>query len=125
MLVAPLGLAFMQVAASSLPCSGFYAYIPQDIEAEVGFSIEVQPTAIEVLWTDYDNMFARKNVQDDGSLRFNDGRGGPFFHLTCSSTGATLSIEADEYNGVRSYQLVRSDVDIWGIARARGWPVDE
>jgi hypothetical protein len=120
-----LWLTSVQASAGASACAGYYSYIPRSIAHDVAFSVQVQPTVIEVLYTDYDNMFARKEVQRDGSIRFNDGRGGPFFHLKCDAQGATLSVDADEHNRARTYRLVRTRSNIWAIARARHWPVEE
>jgi hypothetical protein len=119
-----LTVALLQAAAGT-PCSGYYAYIPRNIESEVAFSVQIQPTAIEVLWTDYGNIFTRRNRQSDGSERFNDGQGGPFYRLICDATGASLSVEASDEGPSRTYRLVRSRTNIWGVARARGWPIGD
>lgn len=102
-------------------CSGFYSFIPINIEKDVAFSVEIQPTAIEVLYTDYGKVFVRKSVRSDGSIRFNDERGGAFSNLRCDGESATLDVDADEYNIARTYRLVKTKSDIWSVAKSRGW----
>jgi hypothetical protein len=110
--------------ATAIPCSGFYAYIPPDRAKEVAFSIEVQPTAIDLKWLDYGTSFARKVVENDKSVTFHMDNGGPS-KLTCSSSGAVVVFSADAETPRRTYRLTRSRTDIWGIARERKWAVGD
>jgi hypothetical protein len=109
------------------PCKGFYSYIPADREKEVPFSVEVQPTAISVLYTDYSRVFAERQNRPDGVIQFYDaGPGGVNYWLACSGEDAFLTVDHDDYHpNARVFRLVRTTGDIWAEARKRGWKVEE
>lgn len=105
-------------------CSGTYAYIPRDMDDEVAFSVEVQPTAVEVLFTDRGKIFAKKTVEADGLVAFQE-TGGPPSHLRCSGQTATVVFPADEQTSGGSFLLQKIQGDIWTVAAQRGWRIDE
>lgn len=105
---------------ASSPCAGRYAYIPRDFNSEVGFAVEVQPTAVSMQWTDYSNAFAEKRIQTDGSIVFHLDNGGPS-ELKCSGSQATVRFAETQYASPRSFRLSRVDKDIFAIAEENGW----
>lgn len=111
-------------SAAAVPCSGFYAYIPPNPNREVAFSIEVQPTAVDLKWLDFGTGFARKSVEKDKTVTFHMDRGGPS-KLTCSLTGAVVVFASDAETSRRTYRLVKSRADIFAIARQRKWEVGD
>ena len=60
---------------------GYYSYVPKNPNKEVGFSVSVQPTAIEVQWIDFGHIFAQKRRSSHVSL------------------GITFSDSGDQYCG--------------------------
>lgn len=115
---------FSGVTAASSTCSGFYSYIPRDIQSEVAFSVEIQPTAVNVLFTDYGNMFGRKSVKADGTIVFQES-GGPENTLRCMGDGAVLVLGEDAWSKERTYTLKRTRGDIWSVAKRLGWKVGD
>lgn len=113
--------------AASHSCSGFYSYLPADHEREVPFSVEVQPTAISVLYTDYSRIFAERQNKPDGTIQFYDqGVGGVNHWLMCSGNEAFMVSDRDDYNALpRVWRLVRTNGDIWKVAKEKGWSVGE
>lgn len=105
-------------------CSGFYSYIPRDIEAEVAFSVEVQPTAVSVLFTDYGNMFGRKSVDGDGTVVFQEPSG-PENKLTCRGDTAVLVLGEGAWSKERTFKLKKTKGDIWSVAKQLGWKVGD
>jgi hypothetical protein len=105
-------------------CSGFYSYIPRDIQTEVAFSVEVQPSAVNVLFTDYSNMFGRKSMKSDGTVIFQEPSG-PENSLTCQGDTAVLVLGEDASSKERTYKLKRTKGDIWSVAKERGWEVGD
>ena len=113
--------------ATASPCSGFYSYLPTDREQEVGFSVEVQPTALSVLYLDRGQLFARRQNRPDGIIQiFDTDPGGVNYWLACSGNDAFLTVDHDNYYPiVRIYRLVRTNGDIWAEAEKRGWKVGD
>ena len=109
------------------PCTGFYSYLPADPTTEVGFSVEVQPTALSILYLDYGQLFARRQNRPDGIIHiFDSGPGGANFWLACSGSDAFLTVDHDDHNPMaRVYRLVRTRGDIWSEAKKRGWRVGD
>jgi hypothetical protein len=106
-------------------CQGFFAYITTP-EREVPFSVEVERNSVEIVWMDYSpTIFARKRLQPDGSIVFYaENSGGPST-LRCSGNDATLTFSSELETPRSTYRLVRSQTDIFGVARQRGWPVGD
>ena len=105
-------------------CSGFYSYIPRHIQTEVAFSVEVQPSAVNVLFTDYSNMFGRKSMKSDGTVIFQEPSG-PENSLTCQGETAVIVLGEDASSKERTYKLKRTKGDIWSVAKERGWEVGD
>ncbi len=122
MLMFLLGLA--AVAPASGACSGFYSYIPRDVQAEVAFSVEIQPTAVNVLFTDYGNMFGRKSVKADGTVVFQEPSG-PENSLTCMGGTAVLVLGEDAWSKERTFKLQKTKGDIWSVAKQLNWKVGD
>lgn len=114
------------IAATS-PCAGFYAYLPADRDAEVAFSVEVQPTALVIAFLDYSRVFAERQNRPDGVIQvFDTGPEGVNYWLACSGQDAFLTVDHNSYHPTaRVYRLVRTSGDIWAEAEARGWQVGE
>jgi len=112
---------------SASPCTGFYSYLPIDRDAEVGFSIEVQPTALAITYLDYDRVFGERQDRSDGVIQiFDRGVGGVNYWLACTDRDAFLVVDHDEYHPTaRVYHLVPTQGDIWTEAAKRGWKVGE
>lgn len=106
-------------------CHGFYAYIPRNIEQETAFTVEVQPTAIEVLFVDYSNVFARRQNVSPSRINFSESQFPGLWTLTCDAVGATLRMPAQGSEPGRTVRLIRARGDIWSIARQRGWNVGD
>jgi hypothetical protein len=116
--------SFSSSSSSTSNCAGRYAYVPRDFNSEVGFSVEVQPTAIAVQWTDYGNAFAEKRVQSDGSIVFHMDNDGPS-ELHCNGSQATVQFAETQDSPPRTFQLRRTDKDIFAIAEENGWIAGE
>lgn len=121
----PLILASALAATS--PCDGFYSYLPTDREAEIAFSVEVQPTALAISYLDYGRLFAERQNRPDGIIQvFDSGPGGVNYWLACSGEVAFLTVDQDEYHSMaRVYRLVRTQGDIWAVAQIEGWDIDD
>ena len=123
-----MSLLILAAAVSTAsPCNGFYSYIPTDHENEVAFSVEVQPTALVVAYTDYSRIFAERQNKSDGIIQIYDrGPGGTNYWLACSGDEAFFVADADEYNpNARIWRLVRTQGDIWAEAERLGWGIGE
>lgn len=109
------------------PCSGYYSYIPADRESEVGFSVEVQATALVVSYLDYSRIFAERRDRNDGVIQiFDQGPAGVNYWLACSGDEAFFIADGDDYHPTaRVWRLVRTQGDIWAEAERRGWKVAE
>jgi len=106
-------------------CSGSFAYIPSNRDAEVPFSIEVQPTAVRIVWMDYSpEIFAQKHANSDGSIVFYAENGGASY-LRCNGNRATLKLSDQLQTNRTAYNMVRSDGDIFTVAKKRGWSVGD
>lgn len=105
------------------PCEGFYSYVPENIEREVAFSVEVTENRfVEVLFTDYGNMIARAQPTPMG---VNFSESGGMWRLTCADDGAQLVIPADEWSPERTFALRKTTGNIWSVARERGWNIGD
>jgi hypothetical protein len=120
-------LAIAALLAANSTCSGFYAYLPKNREKEVPFSVEVQPTALSIVYLDYSHVFAERQNRDDGIIRiFDPSPAGVNYWLACSGDEAFLTVDRDDYNPeARVYRLTRVQGDIWSEAKRRGWPVGD
>lgn len=105
-------------------CSGFYSYIPRDVQKKVAFSVQIQPTAVNVLFTDYSSMFARKSVKTDGTVIFQEPSG-PENRLTCMGDKAVLILREDAWSKERTFKLKKTKGDIWSVAKQLGWKVGD
>lgn len=108
--------------AANSACSGFYGYLPSNREEETPFSVEVQPTALSILYLDYSRVFAERQKRDDGVIQvFDPAPGGVNYWLVCSDDEAFLTVDHDQYHPTaRVYRLTRIQGDIWSEAKRRG-----
>ncbi|WP_230279775.1 hypothetical protein [Croceicoccus sp. Ery15] len=115
--------ALAAALSTASPCAGFYSYLPTDRDAEVAFSVEVQPTALSILYLDYGRVFAERQNRPDGVIQiFDPGPGGVNYWLACGDRDAFLIVDHDAYHPTtRIYRLVRTQGDIWAEAAKRGW----
>jgi hypothetical protein len=113
--------------AVNTECSGYYSYIPVDQENEVGFSVEVQATALVVSYLDYSRIFAERQNRPDGVIQiFDQGPSGVNYWLACSGDEAFFVADSDDYHPTaRVWRLARTQGDIWAEAKRRGWKLSE
>lgn len=109
------------------PCSGYYSYIPVDRDNEVGFSVEVQATALVVTYLDNSRIFAERQNRPDGVIQiFDQSPSGVNYWLACSGDEAFFVADSDDYNPTaRVWRLVRTHGDIWAEGERRGWNAAE
>lgn len=120
-------LLLAAAVSTASPCNGFYAYIPADRDSEVAFSVEVQQTALAVVYSDYSKIFAERQNKPDGTIQIYDrGPGGNNYWLACSGNEAFFVADGDEYHPTaRIWRLVRAQGDIWAEAERLGWDIRE
>ena len=120
-----MSILLAAAAAAASPCQGFYSYIPDDRDAAVAFSVEVQPTALVVSFADYGRIFAERQDRDDGIIQIHDsGTNGTNYWLACSGNDAFFVADGDQYNPVaRVWRLIPTQGDIWEEAERRGWQI--
>ena len=111
-------------------CSlGFYTCIPADMQHDPPFSMEVQPTAIQMLNSDYSNIFAQRQNKAQGIIQFYDpqaGVGPANYWLMCSGSEAFLVADRSDAQPMpHIYRLTRTTGDLWAESKKRGWNIEE
>ena len=103
---------------------GYYSYIPRDLNKEVGFSVEVQPTAVEVLYADMGHIFARRQTMPDRKQTITFSDNGSVVELTCyGEHGAAIAFLPSDGHPLQDYDLVRTRGNIHAEYERRGWAV--
>jgi hypothetical protein len=116
-------IATFLAQAADAPCDGFYSYVPDDIQREVAFSVEVRDNRfVEVLFSDYGNMIARAQPTPMG---VNFSESGGIWRLTCAGDIAQLVIPADQWSPERTFALQKTAGDVWSVAREKGWNIGD
>lgn len=100
-------------------CLGDWAYLPADLEREVGFQLSVAPSnAFRLVLTDFGRAAGIGQPQSDGSVTLKDGDE-TFTLRDCEADSAQF-----EFPDGRVFTLVRPDRDFWELARQRGWEAE-
>lgn len=105
-------------------CVGDWGYVPENLNAEVGFSVHIPVKGEAVVQlSDYDKVTSQpRSVGDPTLVRLVDriSPAEPIF-LICSLEGR---VTAAILNG-RGYVLQRIKGNVFDVARARGHPLEE
>lgn len=98
--------------------SRFYAYT--DSKDQSGFSVEIQPTAVDIRMSDFYAISGRKEVRKDGSILVYES-GEPPTYIRCK--GNRIQIRFND--GTKTYSVNSSKGNIWSEAERLGWPISE
>ena len=120
MIAASIALA----AAAAHGCSGFYAYVPRNLRGEIPFSLQVRDKRVIMKAMDFDGFDVPTERRADRSLSFENEQGTEHYRLVCCRDKASVTIAYARGTPV-TYRLVRARTDIFGVAKAKGWPIGD
>jgi hypothetical protein len=121
-----LAALLLASAAGPAPCSGYYSLVPKnDVSNEVPFSLQIMPGKVHKISMDYGGFETPVTFDDHGAANFIDPNNQDRYYLACDASGANVAITASDGNFVRRYRLMRTRTDIWGVAKARHWPIGD
>jgi len=120
-------LAALLLASAAAPsaCAGYYALIPKDDRAGVPFSVQIAGGKARLVAMDYERFETPARVDDHGAVNFVNPANQARYQLTCDAGGANIVISYPDSGAPDRYRLVRTRTDIFGVAKARHWPIGD
>jgi len=102
-------------------CTGFYAQLDTSGDWPSGLSVEVSPSSVVVRFSDYGVISAQQLPANGSVVRFRENGEEAIYELQCSGGGATLTMPATPWQDQRTFQLEKSDGDIFDYALSKGY----